>query len=290
MIDLVQLLIYGVVLGSIIVLGAIGLSLTYGILNFANFAHGDTMTVGAYLALLFKAGFGWPLGLALPAAMACTAALMVLIDKSLYQRLRSQGAITLLIASVGVALILRNLVQVAWGPDTRFFNQGIQLPIAFYGLRIKPDHLLIGGIALSLVAGVHFFLRFTKLGKAMRAMADNADLARISGIDTGRVIAWTWALGSALAAAAGVLLAIDSQLSPQMGWHMLLPIFAAVILGGIGSPYGAMAGGMIIGITQELSTLVISTAYKPVVAFVLMILILLVRPSGIFNTKGSVKL
>lgn len=290
MIDLVQLLIYGVVLGSVIVLGAIGLSLTYGILNFANFAHGDTMTVGAYLALLFKAGFGWPLWAALPAAMVCTAALMVIVDKSLYQRLRSRGGITLLIASVGVALILRNLVQAAWGPDTYFYNQGIQLPILLYGLRIKPDHLLIGGVALALVLGVHLFLRFTKLGKAMRAMADNADLARVSGIDTDRVIAWTWALGSGLAAAAGVLLAIDTQLSPQMGWNTLLPIFAAVILGGIGSPYGAMAGGMIIGIAQELSTLFISTAYKPVVAFLLMIAILLVRPSGIFNTKGSVKL
>lgn len=290
MIELVQLLIYGVVLGSIIVLGAIGLSLTYGILGFANFAHGDMMTVGAYLALLFKAGFGWPLWAALPAAMACTALLAVLIDKSVYQRLRSRGGITLLIASVGVALILRNLVQAVWGPDTYFFNQGIQLPLRVLGLRIRPDHLRISGVAIALVVGVHLFLRYTKLGKAMRAMADNPDLARVSGIDTGRVIAWTWALGSGLSAAAGVLLAIDTQLSPQMGWNMLLPIFAAVILGGIGSPYGAMAGGMIIGITQELSTLVISTAYKPVVAFVLMILILLVRPTGIFAAKGSVKL
>ena len=290
MIDFFQLLIYGVVLGSIIVLGAIGLSLTYGILGFANFAHGDTMTAGAYLALLFKAGFGWPLWAALPAAMACTAALAVLIDKSLYQRLRGRGSVTLLIASVGVALVLRNLVQAIWGPDTHFFNQGIQLPMRVWGLRIKPDHLTIAGVALALVVGVHLFLRYTKLGKAMRAMADNPELARVSGIDTGRVVAWTWALGSALAAAAGVLLGLDTQLSPQMGWNILLPLFAAVILGGIGSPYGAMAGGMIIGVAQELSTLVISTAYKPVVAFVLMIFILLLRPAGIFAAKGSVKL
>lgn len=290
MIDVFQLLIYGVVLGSIFALGAIGLSLTYGILNFANFAHGDTMTVGAYLALLFKVGLGWPLWAALPTAMACTAEVAVLIDRGVYERLRSRGGVTLLIASVGVALVLRNLVQAIWGPDTHFYKQGIQLPIRLLGLRIKPDHLTIAGVALVLVVGVHLFLRYTKLGKAMRAMADNPDLARVSGIDTGRVVAWTWALGSALAAAAGVLLGLDTQLSPQMGWNILLPVFAAVILGGIGSPYGAMAGGMIIGIAQELSTLVISTAYKPVVAFVLMILILLVRPTGIFATKGSVKL
>src|SRR5690606_30770254 len=116
------------------------------------------------------------------------------------------------------------------------------------------------------VIGVHLFLRYTKIGKAMRAMADNMDLAMVTGIDTDRVIMWTWVIGTALSVAAGFLLGLDTQVFPEMGWNLLLPIFAAVILGGIGSPYGAMAGGLIIGLTQELSTLFISTAYKPVVA------------------------
>lgn len=290
MTELAQLILYGAVLGSIIVLGAIGLSLTYGILNFANFAHGDFMMLGAYFALLFKVAFSWPIWASLIAAMALCALVSVAVDKTLYRRLRSRGSITLLIASVGVALIVRNAVLVFWGPDTKFYSQGIQFPLFVGGLRIKPDHLLILGISITLVLAVHFFLRYTKIGKAMRAMADNMDLAMVTGIDTDRVITWTWVIGSSLAAASGVLLGLDTQVAPEMGWNMLLPIFAAVILGGIGSPYGAMAGGMIIGISQELSTAFISTAYKPVVAFVIMIVILLIRPTGIFNTGGSVKL
>lgn len=289
-IEIAQLIVYGVVSGSIIAIGAIGLSLTYGILNFANFAHGDTMTVGAYLAFLFKVGLGLPIYLALPAAMLCTALLVVLIDKGLYSRLRPKGSVTLLIASVGVALIMRNLLQIFWGPGNQYYSQGIQFPLRLWGLLVKPDHILILAIAVALGVIVHLFLTYTKVGKAMRAMADNMDLAMVAGIDTNRIIAWTWVLGAGLAAAAGVMMGIDTQLLPEMGWNMLLPIFAAAILGGIGSPYGAMAGGMIIGISQELSTAFISTAYKPVVAFMIMILILLIRPSGIFNTRGVVKL
>ncbi len=283
------MLVYGIVLGSIIALSAIGLSLTYGILNFANFAHGDVLTLGAYTAFLLKVGLGLPLLWALVGAMAATALISVLLDKAVYQKLRTRGPVTLLIASVGVALILRNAIVVGWGAGNQYINQGIQFPYRVGGLLIKPDHLVIIGVAFTLGLGIHVFLRYTKLGKAMRAMADNAELARVTGIDTRRVIAWTWIIGSAAAAAAGVLMGLDTQLSPEMGWTMLLSIFAAVILGGIGSPYGAMAGGMIIGITQELSTAFIATAYKPVVAFVIMLLILLMRPAGIFNTQKAVR-
>lgn len=290
MIDVLQVALYGLVLGSIIVLGAIGLTLTYGIFNFANFAHGDMMTLGAYFALFYRFGLGWPLAVSLVAAMISGAFVSVLIDKLVYRRLRHRGSITLLIASVGVALILRNLIRVFWGPDNHYYRRGIQFPIRWMGLRIKPDHLWILSVALALVILVHLFLRYTKVGKAMRAMADNMDLAMVTGIDTERIVAWTWVIGTALAVAAGFLLGLDTQLFPDMGWNLLLPIFAAVILGGIGSPYGAMAGGLIIGLTQELSTLFISTAYKPVVAFVIMIVILLIRPDGIFRTGGTVKL
>lgn len=290
MTEVLQVILYGLVLGSIIVLGAIGLTLTYGILNFANFAHGDMMTLGAYFALFYRFGLGWPLSLSLVAAMISGAVAAVLIDKVVYRPLRSRGSITLLIASVGVALIIRNLIRFIWGPDNHYYRRGIQFPIRWMGLRIKPDHLWILGVALVLVILVHVFLRYTKIGKAMRAMADNMELAMVTGIATERIVVWTWAIGAALCVAAGFLLGLDTQLFPDMGWNLLLPIFAAVILGGIGSPYGAMAGGLIIGMTQELSTLFISAAYKPVVAFVIMIVILLVRPGGIFRTGGAVKL
>src|SRR5690606_5046628 len=134
------------------------------------------------------------------------------------------------------------LIRFFWGPSLHFYTQGIQFPIRFYGLRIRPDHLLILGVCAALVVGVHLFLRKSKIGKAMRAMADNPVLARVSGIDTERVILWTWLIGSGLAAAAGVLMGLDTQVYPDLGWNLLLSIFAAVILGGIGSPYGAMAG------------------------------------------------
>ena len=234
--EIAQVTIYGLVLGSIIVLGAIGLTLTYGILNFANFAHGDMMTLGAYFALLFRFGLGWPLWLALIAAMVCGAAVSVVIDKAIYSRLRSRGSITLLIASVGVALMTRNLIRTLWGPDNQYYRRGIQFPIRWAGLRIKPDHLWILGIALILVIGVHLFLRYTKIGKAMRAMADNMDLAMVTGIDTDRVIMWTWVIGTALSVAAGFLLGLDTQVFPEMGWNLLLPIFAAASSAGSAVP------------------------------------------------------
>ena len=127
----------------------------------------------------------------------------------------------------------------------------------------------------------HLFLKMTRMGKAMRAMSDNVDLARVSGIDSERVVIWTWVIGGALAAAAGVLLALDTRLNPQLGWNVLLPVFAATIVGGIGRVYGAIAGGMFIGIATELSTAVILPAYKPAVAFTLMVLVLILRPRGL---------
>ena len=150
-----------------------------------------------------------------------------------------------------------------------------------FDIRIKPDHLVIVGASVILVFAFHLFLKMTRMGKAMRAMSDNVDLARVSGIDSERVVIWTWVIGGALAAAAGVLLALDTRLNPQLGWNVLLPIFAATIVGGIGRVYGAIAGGMFIGIATELSTAVLLPAYKPAVAFTLMVLVLILRPQGL---------
>jgi branched-chain amino acid transport system permease protein/neutral amino acid transport system permease protein len=283
MTEVMQVLVYGIILGSIITLGAIGLSLLYGILRFAHFAHGDLMTVGAYLALVFVATLGWPMWLGFLLAMPGGIVVAIAIDRVLYRPLRRTAPVILLIASVGVALILRSLVQLVWGPDTQVYVQEIQLPVRFLGMRIKPDQIYIVAGAAVLVVLLHLFLQRTKMGKAMRAMADNSDLAQITGIDTDRVILWTWVIGTALAVAAGIFLGIDTRLQPTMGWHLLLPIFAATILGGIGKPYGAVVGGMVVGITAELSTMVIMPVYKPAVAFALMVMMLIVRPMGLFG-------
>lgn len=281
--EILQLTVYGIVLGSILTLGAIGLSLLFGILRFAHFAHGDLMTVGAYMALTFVGVLGLPLWAAFGLALVGGSVVAVVIDRLVYRRLRRTAPVILLIASVGVALVLRSLVQFIWGPDTQVFSQELQLPLRFLGLRIKPSQLNIIVGAVVLVAMVHFFLQRTRMGKAMRAMADNPDLARVVGIDTDRVVIWTWIIGTSLAVAAGIFLGIDTRLQPTMGWHVLLPIFAATILGGIGKPYGAIAGGMIVGIASELSTMVFPSVYKPAVAFALMVAMLVYRPSGLFG-------
>lgn len=281
--EYLQTLIYGLVLGSIISVAGMALSLTYGILRFANFAHGDLLTTGAYIGFVFFTLLGWPMYVAFPLAMAATACLSLGIDRVLFQRLRRSTPVILLISSFGVALIVRAGVQLAFGPDNVVYQQGIELPIRFGEIRIKQTHFYIVGGAIAIVIGLHLFLTRTKVGKAMRAMSDNADLARISGIDTERVIAWTWLLGGAVAGASGVFLAMDTQLHPVMGFRLLLAIFAAAIFGGIGKPYGAIAGGLIIGVAEEFSTFVISPAYKPAVAFAIMVVVLIFRPQGLFS-------
>jgi len=282
-----QLFLNGLILGSIIALGAIGLSLIYGILKFGHFAHGDLMTLGAYFAFLFKVQLGLPFWLAFVLAAAFTAGTAVLLNFILYRHLKKRDSVIVMISSVGAALIIRNFVLLVWGPQNKFYDKAIQMPIVIGDglLRIKENQIIILVLALSLVIAVHLFLSKTKLGKAMRAMADNIDLAQITGINTEKVIIWTWAMGGVLTAAAGILLAFDTHLTPVMGWNLLLPLFAAVILGGIGSPYGAMFGGLVIGISQEMSTLIISAAYKPAVAFTIMILMLIIRPSGLMGKK-----
>jgi len=284
---LLQLIVYGLIYGGIISLGAIGLTLIFRILRFAHFAHGDMMTLGAYLALFFKATVGWPMWAAAAASVALTPVAAVAIDRVLYKPLRRTTPAILLIASVGMALFLRHLVQFIWGAQVQVYNPGIERPLLMWGVRIRPTQIWIIVMAVALVFLVWLFLQKTKFGKAMRAMADNMDLAAVSGIDTERMIVWTWVLGAALAAAAGIMLGIDTQLRPVMGWITLLPLFAAAILGGVGNPYGAIVGGMVIGMSQELSTVFINTAYKPAVAFVLMVLLLLLRPQGLFGTKGA---
>ena len=277
--------------------------MTYRILNFANFSHGDIMSLGAFLALVSLSllrglgipdspfgplSFGLPMVLAFFIALLLTALAAIIIDRILYRRLRRTGPIILLIAAVGMAFCLRNIIQFIWGPQPQYYFKTIQIArkIPLLGIRIKPDEVFIIIVVALLVIGLHFFLQKTKMGKAMRAASDNMELARVSGIDTEKVIMWTWAIAAALAAAGGILVGIEDKfITPDMGWQMLLPIFAAVILGGIGNPYGAMAGGMIIGLSGEISTAFISTAYKPAVAFIIMVIMLIIKPRGLFGTR-----
>lgn len=300
-----ELTVYGIVLGSIIALGAIGLSMVYGIMRFANFAHGDLMTAGAYVALFLITrplvwigipdntfgpfSFGWRIVIAFPLSMLVVGGVAIFMDRILYKQLRSRGSgrVIMAMSALGASFIIRMSVLIIWGSDYLFYRPGLlrpalQLPA---GIKIRPDQILILIIVIMLVVILHLFLQRTRMGKAMRATADNMELARISGIDIERVIIWTWGIGGALAAAAGILYGIDVQLHPGMGWNFLLPLFAASILGSIGNIYGALVGGLIIGIAQQLSTAVLLPTYKPAVAFIIMIVILLIRPQGIFGGR-----
>jgi len=296
-----ELVVNGLFLGAILALGAIGLTLVYGILKFAHIAHGDFMTWGAYIVFFLLGSvlphstgfgpftFGYSLFIALPLTMMAVVATAIILDKAIYQRLRRRAVNTVVIAmtSLGVAIALRGLVQVIWGGGTeqypRLSKPFYQLPM---GVKIPPDWIFIGALTLILVLALYQFLTRTKMGKAMRATSDNLELARVSGINTERVVWWTWAIGAALAATAGVLLAVfQAQLFPVMGWKILIPLFAAVILGSIGNPYGALAGALIIGVAAEVSTQWITPAYKPAIAFAIMIVTLLLRPRGLFGVR-----
>ena len=297
------LVVNGVFLGSLIALGAIGLTLVYGILNFANLAHGDYMTMGAYIALLIVGTllpwvgiegsglgpftFGYPVLIALPVAVAVVAIGAIALDMAIYRRLRERGVnvVVISMASLGIAIALRGLVQIIWSGETQHYpretRQVYHLPM---DVRIPPDVIFIAIVAIILAVGVYLVLTRTRMGKAMRATADNPELALVSGIDTQRVVKWTWVMAAGLAATAGVLLAVfQAQLLPIMGWKFLIPLFAAVILGGLGNPYGALVGAFVIGVSSEVSTQWINPSYKPVVAFAIMIAVLLARPRGIFG-------
>ena len=300
---MLALFVYGIVEGSIIALGAIGLTMVFGILRFINFAHGDIMTLGAYLSflvlgLLSRAGldgpsfpylsFGFPLIAAMIFSMALTAAAAIGINRLLYKPLRKlkSPSVTLGMSSLGVAFILLSLVNIAWTPQIQFYSVGIQVALNLpMGVKIKPDQIFIFLCALLLSVSMYLFMEKCKMGKAMRASSDNMDLAEVGGIDTEKVINWTWAIGAALAAAAGTLYGIDVQLRPTMGWNLLLSVFAAAILGGIGNPYGAMIAGMIIGVVEHCSTAVIPPDYKSAVSFLVILILLLFRPSGLFGRK-----
>ena len=287
-------LIPGLVLGSIYALGAIGVSLTFGILRFANFAHGEIMTLGAYFVFSLVVLTGWHPLAVLPFAMALCAVVAIGIDKVFYKPFRNSPVIIVVIASFGMMLMVRSVTQFSWGVQLKSLVKGIQRPmVLFDSLRIQPKHIAIFVCALALMYAVHFLLSRTKIGKAMRAMSDSPELARLTGINTERVISTTWAVGAALAAAAGVFLAYDSHLDTMMGFQILLPVFAAAILGGIGRPYGAMMGGLIIGVVEELSAYpwigdapLLSPGYKAGVSFAIMVAMLIWRPSGLF--KGRV--
>jgi branched-chain amino acid transport system permease protein len=317
--SVVKYLFNGLILGLIIGLAGVGLSMTYSILSFANFAHGDYLTVGAfsgwaasYVVALLTLGLDEPFGeifllnvpsvvsiatspaavvVGLIVAAAASVALALLLDRLVYKPMRGRGGIPLLIASIGVALALRYTIVFVWSTNTRGVTAvGVEsLPSytlyvvdGVYSINLHEVTMIVAAVALMI--GVHLMLQFSKLGKAMRAMADNKALAQVTGIPTERVIRATWIIGGGLAGMAGFLIILKrGVLSFNFGWRLLLFIFSGVILGGIGSVYGAIGGGIIIGIASRMALIWIPSGFARVAAFSVMILVLLFRPAGLFG-------
>ncbi|CTQ52486.1 LIV-I protein H [Roseibium album] len=287
--DLFELLnfyvIPGIVLGSIYALGAVGITLIFAILRYAHLAHGDLATLGAFIALAAVTSLGISPLAALPVAILATAAIAVGIDKVFYNHLRERPKIVTVMASLGIALMVRSVVQVVWGVDTQTYTRGIVRPDDYFGLRIRDREIYTVVAMVLLVGGLQLFLTRSKWGKAMRAMSDNPNLALLSGIDNKKVVMLTWVIAGGLCAAAGFFLGLNTELKSMMGWHMLLPMFAAAILGGVGRVEGAVLGGLIVGIAEELSVLVIPSEYKAAMAFAILLFMLIVRPTGLLKGK-----
>jgi len=275
----------GIVLGSIYALGAVGITLIFAILRYAHLAHGDLATLGAFIALAVVTSFGVSPLMALPVAILATAAVAVGIDKVFYEHLREQPKIVTVMASLGIALMVRSVVQVVWGVDTQTYTRGIVRPEDYFGLRIRDREIYTVIAMVVLVGALHVFLTRSKWGKAMRAMSDNPNLALLSGIDNKKVVMLTSVIAGGLCAAAGFFLGLNTELKSMMGWHMLLPMFAAAILGGVGRVEGAVLGGLIVGIAEELSVLFIPSEYKAAMAFAILLFMLLVRPTGLLKGK-----
>ena len=315
--------------GSQLALGALGITLVYGILRFANFSHGDLMAFGTMVVILLTWQLqAWNIGLgllptallALPLGIAAPIGVGLAADRAVFRfyRLRRSAPVVLAIASVGVMFVLNGVVRVVIGPDDRSFSDGARYLInarefksltgLAEGLSIRTSQVLTLALAVIAVAALFWFLRRTRAGKAMRAYSDNEDLALLSGVEPDRVVLLTWAIAASLAAVAGTLYGLDKSFQPFTYFQLLLPMFAAAIVGGIGQPHGAIAGGFLVAFSEIALTYpykkflgyllpddarpagllqLLSTDYKLSVSFVILVVVLLWRPTGLFRGRIS---
>lgn len=318
----------GLAYGSQLALGALGVTLVYGVLRFSNFAHGEIMSFGAMFAVLFMWAFqGWGIGisplptvlLALPFAILCTIVLVLITDRTVFQFYRRTKAqpVVLLIASTGVMFIINGLIRIIIGPDDQRVSDGARFVISARefrewsglaeGLAIKTSQVISVVAAVACVAALFWFLSRTRTGKSMRAFSDNEDLALLSGVNPDRVVTIAWILTAALATIAGALYGLDKSYKPFTYLQLLLPIFAAAIVGGLGSPLGAIAGGFVIAFSEVTVTYaykrflghllpeewapdglaqLLATDYKFAVSFMILVVVLIIKPTGIFSGKS----
>jgi branched-subunit amino acid ABC-type transport system permease component len=286
-----QLLANGVVTGSVYAIAAVGVSLIYGILRLVNFAYGDMMAFGALSAYGVNTAWHQSMVVAAVVAMLATAALSLALDIVLWRplRVRRAGFMSLFLASIGLALVLRQALLLAAGPQPNAYRVNPFRVFVLGSVRLSEAQVIAVATGAFAIAIVAVFLAATTVGRTLRAMADDRTLAAIAGIDVARVTQIAWIISGLLAGLGGVLAAlVEYSFDPNFGFQLLLPVFAAVVLGGIGSAYGALAGGLVLGIVQELSTWSgfaggVNPVYKPVVAFGVLAVALMIRPQGFFG-------
>ena len=295
---MIQNLADGILVGSVLSLGAIGLTLVMHMLRFANFSHAELLSIGAYAALVFDGVFAailppladrigplsmtWALVLALVVAVAVTGA-----SALVFRRVRAKGSeLSMVFASFGVAMIVRNVTGLVFGLGTQLYSKDIVFAVVVSRdpmLLIKPDQVFVLVATLLVMVALHLVLSRTTLGFALRAVAENPVLAQVNGVNLARMIALVWVVGGGLAAIAGVFYGLTNQISPMIGRDLVLPVFAATIVGGIGSVYGAALGGFIVGIAANVALAVLPSGYSPSVPFLIILAVLLVRPNGLFG-------
>jgi neutral amino acid transport system permease protein len=286
-----RLTVEGLRFGLVIAMCAIGLSLIFGTTGLVNFAHGEMVTFGALIAYFFNQTLGWHMLVAAPIAILFGALLGGGLDKGLWQPLRGRGTslLAMLVISIGVGILLRNLFQYQFGAAARPYKDfQLQKVIELGPVSVVPRDLVIMGLSTLILVGVATFLQFTRVGKAMRAVSDDKDLAESSGIDVERIILFVWVVGGGLAATGGIFQALDQQVNFQFGFQLLLLMFAGVTLGGLGTAYGALVGSLIIGLFVQLSTLVVDAEFKNSGALLVLILVLIIRPQGILGQSERV--
>lgn len=300
-----QILANSLIRGAELSLLAIGLTMVYDILGFANFAHTDYAVLGAFLTYSFNQALGLNLFFSVLLATLVTGLIGIGIDKALFKRLRIKGAkpVTLMIASLGTAIALRNIFRLIWTSGTKTYAIPILRPIEILGVRVTLVQIgIIFACLISMIA-FHLLLHRTKFGKALRAISDNRVLASACAIDSEKMIQWMWFLASAYGVMGGTMIAMEHLLYPRLGFDIIIPVFCAAILGGIGNPYGAMLGALTLALSENImlaldfgylvslgglfnvGPIQISTGYKPAISFVILIIVLLLKPTGILRKK-----
>jgi len=305
--SIAQVVINSIVRASELALLSLGLTIVYDILRFANFAHTEFAVVGVYLAFFLNVTLKLPILPAAVIAAFATGILAIGIDRAVFKRLRDSSGIIIMVTSLGLAIALRNIIRAIWGADARSFAVPLQKPIITEYFRITPLQIWIIIVGLAGMIVFHVLLHHTRLGKAMRASSDNPELAQASGIDTEKIIIYVWFIAIAFASMGGILIGMETYILPYMGFAIIIPVFCATIMGGIGNPYGAMVGALVLGFAENFglyinfgkiiglgglisfsTDLLIPTGYKPAISFVMLILVLLVKPRGILAKKKEV--